>query len=347
MINQILDINNKTEELKKYIKEVEDQQKKAEQKSTCKNIIKNFSNLEIMLPKKILLTKLEASQGESLFFQCLIDLSLVSSDYVYFSLVIGDIVVQKYRKKLQAGENQVSILQNYTPITSGEIEIYLQLYPKNEKAITVGQISLFVWGNFTQKTETNYQILETNDNYLLSFLDNNTLYYKLTQKAEGEYATIDFNEFCEAKSYSFAFMPVSKKLLLFRVDSLGNLFYMNFEDKNENFICDNVSFVSACSSANDLILVSIVREYCCYYFEFDTNNNTSKINRLKNFNIKIHSCTNFYNSFTNEFYIVVSTKNGENYLFQEKLQDSKVIENINAKYLITAEIYDNSSQQEE
>lgn len=339
MINQILDLNNKTEELERYIKNVEKQQSQALKNSTCESFVKNFSNVEIIGTKRLFLTTLQAQKNEKLFFQCLIDLQIVSSDYVYFSLLANGVAIQKYRKKLQDGESQISILQNYEPLATENIDIYLEITPKNETSVKVGQVSLFVWGNFKEKSQTNYQIIETQDKYLLSFLSDNMLYCKLTDKICGEYSFIDFETFGEASSYSFVYLPNSKKIYLFRVDSQKNLHLVDFITRNESFVCSNVTNVSAVSSNQDDVLISIISDSDCYYFEMSASLEFSTIKKIEYDRVKLVSSICIFDKNNNEFFIVLNGKKNDNYLVKAVSDTNKCIENISAEYLISVETY--------
>lgn len=340
MISKISDLSNKTEELERYIKNVEKQQNQLKKQSTCESFIKNYSNLEVVGKRNVFITQIGVISGEKLFFQCLIDLSIVSSDYVYFSLIANGICIQKNRKKLQSGSSQITILQNFEPLETEDVDIYLQISTKNETLLTVGQVSLFVWGSFENKISIDYQILETENSYLLSFVDNNILYYKFTEKITGEYSFLDFESYGSAISYSFVYLPNSKKLFLFFVDVLKNLYYMNFEDKNLIFLESNISFVGADSSDSDEVLITIVKDNCCFYFEMNENFAISSQKKLDYDKTKIISCFPYFDEYNREFYIILTGKNNDNYLVKCVNDEFKTIENISSNYLISIEVYD-------
>ena len=69
MINQITGLFNKTDELEQYLDNFKRVQNRASKKNSCLSFFKNFSNLEVVLPKKILIAKFQAKKNSRIFFQ--------------------------------------------------------------------------------------------------------------------------------------------------------------------------------------------------------------------------------------------------------------------------------------
>ncbi|MBQ8424535.1 MAG: hypothetical protein IJX17_00760 [Clostridia bacterium] len=334
MINRLLDLTNKNDEFEKYLESFENFQNKLSKNSTCLSCVRNFSNLEIILPKKILLTKLNGKEKSKIFFQCLIDFNSSFDEEIEFSLIVNDISIYKSNKKLNSGSNQVCIMQNYTPISSENLSVYIEISPLNEKTINLSMVSLFMWGKFDELETINYQALETKDYYLVSMLDNNSLYFAELEKIKNQLNFNDYNYINDAISYSISYNKNSDTIYLFRVDLMGNLFYSNLANKNEIFLTNNITKVSSSISNNGSILVSYIKNNCCYYFEI-TNNIVSVHKKLLNNNFLVNDCLCYYNKHRDKFCIIISTENESNYFIEQVSHNDCGIINISANYSIS------------
>ena len=338
MINQITSLFNKTDELENYLENFKKVQKRTENKTSCQSFIKNFSNLEVILPKKLLISKVSAEKNSRIFFQALVEFSLPTSETVDFTFLVNDIAIHSDRKTLGAGSNQIVIMRNYEPLESEELSIYLLIKPKNQKALNLQMISLFVWGDLEPLENVTYSAIETSDKFMLSFIDSGSLYTLLTDKQKGEYSFTNFEYQMPAISHCFVYDEFMNELLLFRVDENGNLFLSNFNDLNEKLILTQVKKVSACSNGQGRLLACVIKNNGCEYFEIDANKNISTIKKLKVASVKPTNCYCFFNTFRGEFCIAVADKNDSNFFVSEIKQTASGANNISATYEISVEL---------
>lgn len=334
MINRLLDLNNKTDEFEQYLSSFEKFQNKLSKKSTCISCIRNFSDLEIILPKKILITKLDATENSKIFFQCLLDLNLNSNEDVEFSFIVNDISIYKSKKSLLSGSNQICVMQNYVPLTTEQISVYIEITPVNGKSVFLYMASLFMWGNFEEVSILSYNAIEIYDKYLISIIDNNCLYYTKIDKIKKNINFLDLTYLNEAISHCFIYSSKSDITYLFRVDTMGNLFYSDFLLKNEIYITNNVSNVSASISNDDIILVSYIKNNVCYYCEI-IDEVVSVHKKISCGNIKIANCYSYYNKFRNTFCIVLTSNKDNNYFIEQVKENDCRTNNLSVNYNIS------------
>ena len=146
MINSLSTLAKQNEELRQEIELLKNSQSQESKLANCVCINKSFSNLEVILPKKIILSRLSFNQSSSLFFQGQINVFSTISEEVEFSLIINTVSIHKIKKKLNLGNNQINIFCNFNPILDENAVIFIKISPKNQKPIYLQDISLFVWG---------------------------------------------------------------------------------------------------------------------------------------------------------------------------------------------------------
>ena len=317
MINQFTELKNKTNELEDELLNLKTEKQGEKSESHCLNFSRNFSSLEVILPKKIFVARIQPSKKTNIVLQMLVDLTLSVSESVEINLICGEFSIYKYRKVLTEGSNQISIMQNFEPLTTDKFPVYLEITPLTKKNIMVNQISLFAWGDLLGKYSTNYQGIETKDSYLLSILDNNCVYGLMTEKKENEFNLIDFEFIDNAISYSIFYSEKDDIVYFFRVDLNGNLFFSSFFDRYEKFIASGVSEVSADVSDSGVILVSYIKNNKCYYFEIDENKRISMHKRLYCNYVLISKTLCFYNKLKGKFIIIATGLNDNNYLIEQ------------------------------
>lgn len=326
MIDKIKTLLNKTSELENNITALSNSQNTFSSQN-CLTISKAFLNHSIASKSKVHITNIEVSKGSQLYFQMIIDLNLQVQEKVSVVILVNDIAISKSTRTLSAGFNQITLVKNYTPLESGEIRIDIEITPQNSKQIFLTNTNLLIWGLEKPIETIQYQTLEYNDYYLITFISNNYLYYKFVSKQTNSYSQEDFAEFKSAKSYSFVYH--NNVLFLFRVDKNGNLFACDFDNKNENFLTNNVSWVSA-ASGNNNILISVIKNGACFYFEFD-NFSKSIEKHLNCNNITFSKCLCFYNNKTSRYFIIISN-NDSNYIVESVEENGLFNGHINANF---------------
>ena len=328
MIDQITELTNKTNEIEKIIQNFTEKQKTEETVTNCLNFSRNFSNLEIILPKKILIAKLEPSPNQNILLQCQIDLTLSSDESVEISLIAGNFVIYKTYKILKAGSSQISLMQNYKSLVDGISYIYVEIKPVTQKSVVLNHVALFVWGNLNSQNRVEYQAVDVGNGYLLSMLDNNCVYALISNRGKGEYNLIDFNFVDNSISYAFVYDSQNDATYFFRVDLNGNLFYSNYDDRNEIFLANGVSCVSADISTGGKFLVTYIKNKECYYFEIDENFVCSIHRKLYVGSVILNKVLCYFNSYRNKFILLLTNENNGNFMIEqidEKFLDSETV----------------------
>ena len=334
MIDQLTDLTNKTNELEELVLNLKSNQESETSQTNCQSFSRNFSNLEIILPKKLLIARIEPLKKGNILFQCYVDLTLTTTESVEISFIVGGFSINKCNKILSAGSNQITIMQNYDPLTLEKFSVHIEITPLSQKPININYVSLFVWGNLFGSKDLEYQALELENNYFLSMLDNNCVYYATVNKDTGTYNLTDYTFLDLALSYCFLYSENDDTIYFFRVDLNGNLFYSDISTSKEIFLETNVSHVSAdISSTSHNILVTYVKNNQCFYFEINENKLISSHQRLYSNYVPISKSLCYYNKYSDKF-ILILTGSGEN---------NYIIEQIKVDYLHNSEVVANYS----
>lgn len=335
MIDKINELVRKTGELENKLLTLEAQQNEEMNRTNCLSFSHHFSNMEIILPKKIYITRIKPSNHSNIFFQCLVDVFLEESESVEISLIVNGLSIYKYLGVLSPGSNQVSIMQNYEPITLDRFSIYIEVTPQSRKAVYISSVTILSWGYFSDDVSPTYQALEVEDGYFLSMLSNGSIYYNLAGKETAALAFSDMTFLDNALSYSFVYSEKDYTMYLLRVDPDGNLFFGTLDKGNEIFITDNVTNVSADISDERKILVTYIKDNQCYYFEIDENKSVSVHRKLYYGYNKFVKTLCYYNKYCKKFLIIPTGELQSNFLFEE-LPESYFADNyISAEYNFT------------
>jgi hypothetical protein len=337
MIDTIKTLLNKTSALEEEISTLSETSQKTSETNGYICFNKNLINYSILSKQKISIAKIEVVKNSSLYFQTMVELNLSSSQKVTFSLIANNISIYKSTKSLSSGFNQITLMKSYTPLTSEEVDISLEITPIEEKQLLIENISLSVWGLASTQEITKYQVLELENEFLLAFLNNNYIYFTRTEKQDSINNSEDFVPYKSAKSFSYAYLAETKQLFLFRVDLSGRLFYSNTDDENEYFVTSNVSAVSACSSENSILVTYIKNGYCYYIELFD---NSFSIEKQIYCNSKALSdvyC--YFNKYSNKFYVLMSDSNNSNFLVESASETKSFGENLSAKINLSITSY--------
>lgn len=338
MINSLSTLAKQNEELRQEIELLKNSQSQESKLANCVCINKSFSNLEVILPKKIILSKLSFNQSSSLFFQGQINVFSTISEEVEFSLIINTVSIHKFKKTLNLGNNQINIFCNFNPILDENAVIFIKISPKNQKPIYLQDISLFVCGTVESQDKPYYQTICLKSEYLLSFLFNNNIYYKIVPNKEDEFCFNDFQNLEIASAYSFAYSNFTNKIYLFRVNLNGDLFY-SVLNENEHYLMSKISAVSTIF-CNNKILVFCISENKCLYFEIDENGNMFLVKSLKVNYLKLKNVFAYFNDKNNKVYIILTDINNSNFLMEQTLETFNFSDNLNARYEVSIETYE-------
>ena len=339
MIDTIKTLLNKTNELEEKINNINTSNENNTNSSNFICFSKGLLNLSFLTSNKILIAKFETIQNNNLYFQNQIELNMPSSQEVKISLIINNIAIYRSTRKLQAGYNQLNIMKSYTPLSSEEVELYLEIKCSENSLATLISDTLFVWGLNNIANEISYQAIETNNNFILSYLENNTLYYSFIDKGETSLNSEDFAYYANAISYCFVYSKYLDKLYLFRVDLDGNLFYTDFYENYEKYICSNVTHVS-CSASNDIVLISYIQDNYCYTVEMDNTEALSMFTKIQCYDFAICKSLAYYNEHNEKFYLILSDKNNSNYILESVGETTTEHNYLYAEYSIEISTYE-------
>ena len=338
MIDAIKTVVNVTDELSQKLSEIEKTQNSTKKATNCINFEQNLLNYEILDTKKILLATFDVKQNVNLYLQCQLEFSLQTTEKIRFTILINDIAIYKSTKNLNAGFNQINLNKNYTPLISESIDVYIVIEPLTNKMVLLSFANLAVWGISEIENDITYNSLDIKDNLLISYLDNNLLYYKIVPNTVDAFTSEDFIFLSNAKAYCFAFDSDNNKTLFFRIDSNGTLFYSDLNSGFETSIDTNTYSVSACYGQNKLF-VCYLKDNLCHYLEIK-DNTISSVNYFKCYNYKLKSVYTYFNKYSKKFYIVLEDFNNSNFLLESSVEDYLTNENISIKYSINIDTYE-------
>ena len=339
MINDFKYIKDKTLELESQIDTLS--------KSTLKNyksfksINKKLLNYSILKSSTIELSKLTLIAESNICFYTQVSFYLPSAQSVEFSLMVDDICIFKSVQNFETGSNQTTLLKEYNPLITSESTILLKIKSLTEKQIEVNNVNLLIYGLSEVSKDVFYKSLIANDKLVLSFLEDNEIYYLVTDKSLQAYNSEEFYYYSSATSYDMSYDDKNDKILFFRVDTNKNLLYSTFDHNIEKLIDDNVDFVSS-SYGNNQTLVCYVKNMQCYYVTI-YNDTVSKTSKLNNYST-IKKVKTIFNEHSNKFYVVMSDDNNENYLVESADDKISLSENISASFNFLIETYGGTSE---
>ncbi len=330
MINQTYSLILKTDELEEKIEELENSQNSSSSSVNCINFSKSFSNLAIITSKKIELATASIESNSSIYLQLQIEISVPSSEKVYFSLYVDDICIKKSTRTLSSGETEVTIMQDYTSIMSQDVTFYLEIQPVDEKIIYLQSTNLFVWGIVGENSLVKYQIVPYDENLFVSFIDNGQIYYKIITFENSSLCYDDFDVLDSA--IDFSVINFSGEIIIFKVDSEGNLSSFVYNKLGSNFYLSGAEKVSVCHS-DDMILVSFIKNGDCYAFTISDNisSNTAKIYNTSKDITDVYA---FYSQCNAKFFINITINNKDNFLIESLSEKTCSALHITSKFAV-------------
>lgn len=337
MINKLKTTYRKTIALENQVQELSHSKNDIKNQTNCVTFSRQLLNLSIRVTKKIFLAEFEVTKGSSLYFQNQIEMNLTESHKVRFTLIVNGVYVYRSNKELSAGYNNITIMKAYEALLSEKVQVYLLIEPEFGKEVILTGETLAVWGITEKKEVSNFEALETPTNFVLGFIDNQTLYYLLAPKELSGYTFEDFSVWGTAISCSFVYDSVNDALILFYVDANHNLFMLNFVNKNQTYIESDVDYVSACSN-DESIFACYVKNNSIFYFDYK-NLIVSNHKKLERVSTKFVTCKSAFNLYNNKFYIVGTDKFASNYLFESVTHDFADSMQISAGYTFNISIY--------
>jgi len=271
--------------------------------------------------------------------QCQIYINLSSKQSITCKLKVGEITAAKTTQDFDIGNQSVTLAGDFNSLSNDFLDICLEIISEDNKLVYLQNTTLIVFGALNQDTNTHsYQATKTESNIILSYIKNNSLYYKLADISVGDYESDDFVFHSHTISYSYAYLDGEKKIYLFRVDTNKNLLFSEFFNSQEQFIIDQVSHVSACAN-QDSIVVSYIKNNSCYVFSIKNGvmSNHQRFNKLKR---SFTKCFIYFNNYINHIFLMLTDNNSSNYLIETLNEFDEKHENIKAKYKLNISTYE-------
>lgn len=331
-------ILNELNSLGERINKLENESEIENDEFVCTTFSKNLINYSVLEKRKFFIAEFDVKKNKSLYITYHINGALQTKEKILIKLFIDGTEVNFASKYPNGGEVELSSFLTYMPNKSKRVKAEIEVSPENGILFSVSLISIVVVGLSSAENETTFDALTLNDKILLSYKKDNSLYYSYVFKTNDNYNINNFKYKDTCLSYSFVYVKNLNLLLLFRVDLSGRLFVSNFDDGNEIYIDDKVSFVSG-DSNGDFAIASFIKNNMCFISKirnFSLNHSENCIN----FNIsQLNKCLIHYNSFKNKFFLILSCKNNSNYLIESIDEKFSNGENLKMKYSISISTY--------
>ena len=324
--NTLKSLESKISNLEQKIKKLEKQSLEIVENLGFSVWTQNLLNINIINRKQFVVKTIENNSRNHLFFQLKVSFLNYSTQDIKFDLLCDNILIASDSNHYQNNISEITLFGTYQNIISDKIKVELSTKPLSGKQITILSTTLTVWGISTTQNEE-YDALETSYKYLLSYISNNRLYYKIFDKQTNS-NDVDFIYLNEAKSHSIT-KDSADNIYIFRVDCNGNLFFRKSLNSQENFISNNVSKVSSCCF-NNKIYFSYISSGDCYYGEIFNNFVISNKKITTIFGI-FESSYMYANETYNKCYMILTKKDNSNYLLENISNNLCSSENIYAE----------------
>lgn len=285
---------------------------------------KNYLNFKTISNKSFRIKTLENPKN-AIFVQIKVKFYNFATQNIKFTLFADNIQISSEEENFGTGVHEIIIYGTYQNAISDKISLDLYVNPKSKKQVLVSNTTLTIWGDTSTSSEE-YDATENQENYIISYISNNRLYYKKFSKTTNS-EDVDFTFYEEAISHSICSDTLNT--FLFRVDPDKNLFYCKMDDFIEKFITDNVDKISCCYFDNTIIYCYI-KNGDCYYGEIknDTVISNKKIDTIFG---KFIDCYLYFNNKINKCYMVLTKQDNSNYLLENITIDFDSSENISSE----------------
>ncbi len=329
MKNEIKKLINKTNDLEQQIEFLNS---KTDTNSSVSVSKKDFLNFSIIDEKTFNLCSVLINYQTTILINLKLSLYLSYNQTIEFELIINNNSIYKESKNCSIGQNNIEFVQSFFSQQIQNADIKIKIIPKSHKQVIFQNATITIFGATIDENENEYRFCDREDDYLISFINDQKLYYKSCEKKEQSLSTSDFVYYSSCKSHCFVFDKTNKKTYLFRVDKNGNLFYMEFLKSEEKFIRGSVDCVFAIYAKNR-IFVTFISQFKCYFFEISENVvlNISEIN-------SVYGCKNSfacYDSNKEKYYILITSNENENYLVESINENFSGTDYINYSHTFT------------
>ena len=192
----------------------------------------------------------------STYLQCKAIFDATTKGKILLELLIDELPVLAEERELNVGETQVILMKSYTPATNAEVNVSLRVKIITDSyACKLTNCVLGAWGSVYSTGNdlaVHMRTLCYNDNLLVSYNYNNSIFVAQTPIEEKSFAPSDFSVIASGISHCFA-TDKNDTLYFFRVDASGNLFYSKYGNLlQETKLDTNVSVVFARKCNNSM-----------------------------------------------------------------------------------------------
>ena len=297
----------------------------------------NCINATVITQKTITLAKFDNNKSQ-MYYSVLVNFYVGSKQEIEFYLLTNNSRIGHLLETFEVGNHTVTISGVYEDKISEKIQAKILVNPKEDKAVLIGSSTLTIWGNLTIKNDNEFNAIETNSNYILSYCSNQRLYLKKINKSNiDSQEESNFEFVLPAKSHALCYDKNNDICYLLRIDNNDNLFFSDTIDFNEKFVANNVSKCSAIF--NNSLIISFIKSGQCYYSQFE-NNNLISIKKVNQLSGEFKDCNLFFDNANNKNYLVLTKLDESNYLFESVEKVSSNGESINATISISITTYE-------
>lgn len=256
-----------------------------------------------------------------MYIQNNITFSSDSEGTVDIELLLNGIVIEKITRQLSTGECSVLMMKTYNSSTLSSVNLSIRVKSLTEEFSTI-IISNFmaVWGAVKDAQPNNISTirkLEDGENIIISFVEDEKIYYAIVSKAEQSISRSQFSYLTSGISHCFA-KDKHGNVFLFRVDLNKNLYYCKMSNMlSETLIASNVDSVYASICPEDVteeMLICYIQNNKPKYRTYSnlTLGSECSFDAPKQYYVDIYIADSINAS---RMYVVASTSSGNNYIF--------------------------------
>lgn len=340
MISTFNDLVNKTIELEDKINKINRSVINSKNDNYFSLFNNNCINSNVITRKTISIAKFD-NTNKQMFYQLTLNFSISSKQEIELYLISNNSRIGHIVQVFEVGNNSVSISGIYQDYVSEKIEVKILVNPKEDKLVVVNSSNLTVWGSTTINADVEFNAIETNDEYLLTYLENERLYYKNFSKNNIDTQDdADFEFILPAKSHSICYDEIDDICYLFRVDKNHNLFLSKLGEFKETFIADSVSKCSLICFNNSIVF-SFIKNKKCYIGEIQ-NNSIISCEPISKIHGEHDNCYLYFNNYNGKIYFILTKNDGSNYLFESINESISKGENLKVKLNLEISTYEAS-----
>ena len=171
-------------------------------KPDINQLLTKQSNIQIKLPK------ISVESEKTICFQIKATFSCISSTEINSFLEVNQTLLHQESKLLTTGENDFVIFKTFTPISTGIAEPIIEFTTNTDSPqTTLMSIKIIILGAKGDSVHTDIEMrglfIESQNKSLISYIDDNKLYYTFESLEENTLPAKNFTHLCSAISHCF------------------------------------------------------------------------------------------------------------------------------------------------